>query len=146
MWKPCSRLAKCLIRRRSLPPTVNSRKSRSCSGNWSAAKSASGKSPSKSAGLNEHKSAHLLKRYERAQKAGRDLLAEIVVEIRNELGRRTAERDHLKDQVEHFDHRSFAQDDERVAQAIFTLGLELGLDDDDTSPDTGWHSFDVEDD
>ena len=95
--------------------------------------------------LNRHKSARLLKRYERAKEAGRDLLAEMVVDIRNELGRRTAERDHLKDQLENFDLHGIAMEDERVAEAIFTMGLELGLDDDDTSPDTGWHTFDDDD-
>lgn len=93
--------------------------------------------------LDHHKSAQLLRRYQKSQKNGRDFLAEIVVDIRSALSRRTAERDHLKDQLQNYD--KFEDGEDRLADTILYMGLELGLDDDDTSPDSSWHTYDEDD-
>ena len=79
--------------------------------------------------LNKHNSARLMRRADRLARSGRDLLHEIADELRQKLSNGIAERDQLLDDIETFDPDSEEAVAERLATAVYELGLEEGLDD-----------------
>jgi hypothetical protein len=86
--------------------------------------------------LGNHKSARLMRRAERAATAGRDLLAELSLELQDEIAHKLIERDVLKQQVELFDQEKEVDfSDKAFADAVLDLSLEGIFDEEDG--DTG---------
>ena len=88
--------------------------------------------------LELHKSARLLRRSQRAEAEGRDLLQEISRDLQAEIAQKMIERDVLKQQVEFFGHEETEFGGSAFADAIFDLNLEGVFDDDETSHTARW--------
>ncbi len=81
--------------------------------------------------LENHKSARLQRRAERAKANGRDLLAELSLELQEEIARKLIERDVLQQQIDLFGQEEPDFGDGAFADAVFDLSLEGIFDDND---------------
>jgi hypothetical protein len=73
--------------------------------------------------LAKQKNYQLMRRAERLEGEGRDLLDELAYEVRAEIGRKLAERDALQVEVEEYERYG-----DRLPDAVYDLGLEEALD------------------
>jgi DnaJ-domain-containing protein 1 len=81
--------------------------------------------------LENHKSARLMRRAERAAAAGRDLIDELSHELRDEIAHKRIELDVLKQQVELFGQEEPDFGGDAFADAVLDLSLEGIFDEDD---------------
>lgn len=83
------------------------------------------------ASLARHRNTVLLRRAQRAAAAGRDLLAEMVVELQEEIAQSMVERDVLRQEIESFSDEQPDMAPDTFADTIFDLGLEQLFDEGD---------------
>jgi len=88
--------------------------------------------------LEKHKSAYWLRKIERAEAKGYDLLAEIKRDLQNEIAHKMIERDILKQQIEQFGKEESAFTGDDFADAVLDLSYEGVFDDDDTTITARW--------
>jgi DnaJ-domain-containing protein 1 len=88
--------------------------------------------------LENHKSARLMRRTEKAAAEGRDLLVELSHELRNEIANKLIERDVLKEQIELFNHEEADYGGDAFADAVLDLSLEGIFDGDDSTMAARW--------
>lgn len=88
--------------------------------------------------LENHKSARLMRRVEKARDAGRDLLTELSQDLQAEIAHKLIERDVLKQQVELFGQEEPDFGGGAFADAIYDLNLEGIFDDEETTIGLRW--------
>ncbi|MCI0576297.1 MAG: hypothetical protein L0332_27690 [Chloroflexi bacterium] len=84
--------------------------------------------------LMSRQSSRLLRQAQKAEAEGRDLLAELASQLKAEIGRKMVERDVLKSEVEEFSAERGSYASDRLADAIYHLGLEF-VDEGDLPPE-----------
>jgi chromosome segregation ATPase len=88
--------------------------------------------------LENHKSARLMHRVEKAKKIGRDLLAELSYELQTEIAHKRIERDVLEQQIEQFGQEEPDFGGDAFADAIYDLNLEGVFDDEEMTIGLRW--------
>lgn len=88
--------------------------------------------------LETHKSAYWLRRAERAEAEGYDLLAKIKRDLQDEIAHKMIERDILKQQIEQFGREEPDFGGDAFADAVLDLGYEGVFDDDDITLTARW--------
>lgn len=90
--------------------------------------------------LERHRSARLLVRVEQAQARGRDLLAEMEMELRERIAHKMVERDVLQEEIASFGDAEQDLARDTLADTMLELGLEQVFEDDPDSAAYDWHS------
>lgn len=88
--------------------------------------------------LEEHDSARLLRRAERAAAEGRDLLAELAADLRRRITEKLAERDVLEAQLEDVEREGVEVSAADLADIVYNLGLEQADEDNLFGAEGGW--------
>ena len=101
--------------------------------------------------LENHRSAQLLHRVEYAETRGRDLLAEMEAELKEQIAQHMVERDVIKQEIDSFDQMEVEAASDIVAETIYDLGLEQAFEDDSYNVVEEWQRkrsryFDWDDD
>jgi DNA repair exonuclease SbcCD ATPase subunit len=79
--------------------------------------------------LEDHDSARLMKRAERAAAQGRDLLDELAGDLRRRISEKLVERDVLEEQLDEVERADVEMSAEDLADIVYNLGLEQAGDD-----------------
>ncbi len=74
--------------------------------------------------LEQHNSTRLLRRAERAEAEGRDLLAELAADLRRRIAEKMAERDVLQTQLAEMEQEGVEMTAADLADVVYNLGLE----------------------
>lgn len=101
--------------------------------------------------LERHRSAELMRRAARAAETGRDLLAEMAADLREQIAHKLVTRDVLKDEIAAFAGGESTVGADALADAVFDLGLERLYEDDSETTlaawrDRHWQHLDLHDD
>jgi len=88
--------------------------------------------------LSNHESARLMRKVQRAEAEGHDLLAEIVRELREEISRKMVERDILKSEIENQEREDGDIHGDEFADIVWDLTLEEAYDEDPEIQFTDW--------
>ena len=92
--------------------------------------------------LEEHDSAKLLRRAERAAAEERDLLAELAADLRRRITEKLAERDVLEAQLEEVEREGVEVSAADLADIVYNLGLEQADEDSLFGAEGGWRPRD----
>lgn len=89
--------------------------------------------------LEQHESARIMQRVERAATVGRDYLSEMARDLQLQINEKIAEQVILKQRIEEFTLEQEVYDPDSFADAVYNIGLEeADLDEDPFSPYAGW--------
>ena len=101
--------------------------------------------------LEEHPSSQLMRQAEKVAVEDRDLLDELVAELRDKIAQKMVQRDMLKDEIKSFGKGQIDLVGDEFADAVYDLGLEQVLVEDPDLAfmewrDKNWERYDFEDD
>jgi hypothetical protein len=87
--------------------------------------------------LDKHQSAVMMRRQEKAERAGRDWFGELEIQLRDDIAKRQIERDVLEEQLASMEEDEFGEDtavySEDFADLVFDVTLDGNFDDPDIS-------------
>ena len=101
--------------------------------------------------LEQHQSTRLLRRAQQAEAEGRDLLAEMVRRLEEQITQKMVERDVLQSELENLDAQDATFHDKDFADLIWDVSLDQAYDDDLSSEYERWlrkqrHRYDEDED
>ncbi len=88
--------------------------------------------------LENHDSARLMKRVEKAAAVGRDLLTELAADLRLRISEKMVERNVLETQLDEIEKEGVEVSYDDLADIVYNLGLEQADEDDLFGTDNGW--------
>lgn len=88
--------------------------------------------------LENHDSARLMKRVEKAAAVGRDLLTELAADLRLRISEKMVERNVLETQLDEIEKEGVEVSYDDLADIVYNLGLEQADEDDLFGADNGW--------
>lgn len=88
--------------------------------------------------VENHDSARLMKRVEKAAAVGRDLLTELAADLRLRISEKMVERNVLETQLEEIEKEGVEVSYDDLADIVYNLGLEQADEDDLFGTDNGW--------
>ena len=88
--------------------------------------------------LEEHPSAELMRRADKAAEEGRELLDELEIELRERIASKLVRRDVLREEIESFSNGESGFGGEDLADMVYDLGLEQTFDEDPMSGFSEW--------